>query len=135
MLMGLLQIQSVKRVQWDTLQNIMMNYIHCKTISSRKNCNFLWNKNWWCKKLFPNLGNKTNYALYYRNIQLHLSLRMKLTKIYRVLKFTGRKNTLILKLKKEQTLLIVLKKIFFNWWSILFIAKQWKIYQKESMSG
>ena len=29
--------------------------------------------------LFPNLGNKTNHVLHYRNLQLHLSLGMKLT--------------------------------------------------------
>ena len=33
------------------------------------------------KKLIPNLGNKTNYVLHYRNLQLYLSLEMKLTKI------------------------------------------------------
>ena len=33
------------------------------------------------KKLIPNLGKKTNYVLHYRNLQLYLSLGMKLTKI------------------------------------------------------
>ena len=38
-------------------------------------------------KLISNLGDKTNYVLHYRNIQLYLSLGMKLIKTLRVLKF------------------------------------------------
>ena len=39
------------------------------------------------KKLIPNLGDKTNYVVHYRNLQLCLSLGMKLTKIHKVPKF------------------------------------------------
>ena len=64
-------------------------------------------------KLIPNLGDKTNYVLPYRNLQLYLSLGMKLTKIHRVLRFKKSdwmKKNLILTLKKEKMPLIVLKK-------------------------
>ena len=54
------------------------------------------------KKLISNLGNKTNYVVHYRNIQLYLSLGMKLTKIHRKLKQSDwMKNILILTLKKK----------------------------------
>ena len=39
------------------------------------------------KKLIPNLSSKTNYVVHYKNLQLYLSLGMKLTKIHRELKF------------------------------------------------
>ena len=36
------------------------------------------------KKCIPNLGNKTNYVVHYRNLRLYLSLGMKMTKIHSV---------------------------------------------------
>ena len=38
------------------------------------------------KKLISHLGYKTNYEVHYRNLQLYLSLGMKLIKIHRVFK-------------------------------------------------
>ena len=71
------------------------------------------------KKLIPNLGNKTNYVLRYKNYKLYLSLKNKLTKIHKVLKFKQSDwmkiyidfNT---KRKKKQMLLIVLKKMLLS---------------------
>ena len=37
-------------------------------------------------KLVRNLGNKSKYVLHYRNLQLYLSLGMKLIKVHRILK-------------------------------------------------
>ena len=38
-------------------------------------------------KLVPNLGNKSKYVLHYKNLQLYLSLGMKLSKVHRILRF------------------------------------------------
>ena len=38
-------------------------------------------------KLVPNLGEKGRYILHYRNLQLYLSLRMKLVSVYKILEF------------------------------------------------
>ncbi|GFQ87084.1 uncharacterized protein TNCT_173661 [Trichonephila clavata] len=39
------------------------------------------------EKLVPNLMNKNNYIVYYKNLQLYLSLGIKLTKVHKVLSF------------------------------------------------
>ena len=40
-----------------------------------------------CEKLVPNLNDKRNYILHYRNLQLHMRLGLVLVRIHRVLEF------------------------------------------------
>lgn len=44
-----------------------------------------------CKKLVPNLHNKSNYVVHYRNLKLYLSLGMKITKINKIISFNQSK--------------------------------------------
>ena len=68
------------------------------------------------KKLIPNLGDKTNYVVHYRNLQLYLSLGMKLTKIHIELKFkqsNWMKTYIDFNTKKRKNAANSFSKIFF----------------------
>ena len=69
------------------------------------------------KKLIPNLGDKTNYVVHYRNLQLCLPLGIKLVKIHKVLKFKQSdwmKTYIDFNTERRKMLLIVSKKTFLS---------------------
>ena len=69
------------------------------------------------KKLIANLSNKANYAVHYRNLQLYLSLGMKLIKIYRAFKFKQSdwmKNYIDFNTEKKRKATNKFEKYFFN---------------------
>ena len=61
-------------------QNILLKY--CINIESEYGIKIAG-----VNKLVPNLNNKSKYVLHYRNLQLYLSLGMKLTKVHKIIKF------------------------------------------------
>ena len=66
-------------------------------------------------KLIPNLANETNCVLHYRNLQLYLSLGMKLTKVYKVLKLNQSdcmKKYINFNIKKRANAANSLEKVF-----------------------
>ena len=80
------------------------------------------------EKLIPNLGNKTNYVVYYKNLQLYLSLGMKLTKINRILKFNQSdwmKKYIDFNTQKRMNAANDFEKDFFK--LMINSVKQWKI--------
>ena len=82
------------------------------------------------------MDDKTYYVVHYKNLRLYYSLKMKLTKIHKVLKF---KQSDWIKVyinfntgKRKKMLPIVWKKYFLNWRLIVPVVKQLKILEKES---
>ena len=66
-------------------------------------------------KLIPNLASETNCVLHYRNLQLYLSLGMKLTKVYKVLKLNQSdcmKKYINFNIKKRTNAANSLEKVF-----------------------
>ena len=88
------------------------------------------------KKLIQNLGDKTNWVIHYKNLQLYLFLGITLAKIHRVLKFkqsNWMKKYINFNTKKRKNAANSFEKTFLNWWLIVYLAKQWKICEKEPM--
>ena len=68
-------------------------------------------------KLVPNLSNKGRYVLHYRNLQLHLSLRIKLHSVYEILEFKQPdwlKKYIGFNTNKRNKLSIALRKFFLS---------------------
>ena len=83
------------------------------------------------KKLIPNLGNKTNYVVHYRNLYLYLSSGMKLTKVHRVQEFKQSdwmKKYIDFNTENRMNAANGFEKDFFK-----LMKKRRKIYKKESM--
>ena len=88
------------------------------------------------KKLIPNVGNKTNYVVLYRNLQLYLPLGIKLTKIHRVLELKQsdwKKKYIDFNTEKRMNAANDFEKDFFKLMINYVYGKKWKIYEKESM--
>ena len=64
-------------------KNLQLLILGCQVIVKKLQTNIVVD----VMKLIPSLGDKINFALHYKNLQLYLSLKMKLTKIHKVLKF------------------------------------------------
>ena len=81
-------------------------------------------------KLVPNLGYESKYVFHYKNLQLYLSLGIKLTNIHNILKLKQSgwlKKYIDFNTGKRQNVVNSFEKNFLNWLIIVFMAKQWKI--------
>ena len=90
------------------------------------------------EKLIPNLGTESNYVLCYRNLQLCLSLGMKLTKIHWVLRFKQSdwiKKYIDFNTKKRTNAANSFEKYFFKLRIKSVYDRTMENLRKEPMSG
>ena len=83
-------------------------------------------------KLIPTLSSKKIYVLRYRNLQLYLRLRMKLTQVYRVLEFDQSRwleQYISYNTEKRMQATNAFEKDFLSLWITVSTAKLVKIYE------
>ena len=88
-------------------------------------------------KLIPNLQNKRNYIVHYRNLQLYLSLGMKLVKVHRILSFNQSpwlKEYIDFNTHKRTLATNEFQKAFFKLMIIRCLEKQWRMYVNDAIS-
>ena len=88
------------------------------------------------KKLIPNLSDKVNYVVHYKNLLYYLSLGMKLLgciEYYVLNKVIGKGFLQTSILKQDKKVLINFQKIYVSFLTMAFMVNLLKISEKESM--
>lgn len=83
-------------------------------------------------KLIPTLESKKHYVLYYRNLQLYLSLGMKLSHIHRILEYRQEPwlmSYIDFNSNNRKDAKNDFEKDFFKLITMLCLGRRWRIYE------